>query len=61
MSEYEGCGGEVEVGLTLVNETDVVKHYGQYCRDCYSVIDQAIEGAAFELRNNLEKSGDDDE
>jgi len=49
--EANECESESEVGLALMDETDVVKHYGEFCKDHYQRIDKVIEEATFELRN----------
>jgi hypothetical protein len=58
MSECDSCGDEAEVGLILMRETEEVKHYGEYCDDCYKNIDNAVEKACHEVRVSDDRNGD---
>lgn len=50
MSSCDSCEGEADLGLILMRETDEVKHYGEYCEDCYEEIDRGIEMACHRVR-----------
>lgn len=58
MGKCKICGQNAEVGLTLVSEKDVVKHYGEFCDKCATELNREISN----LINfaNDEKIGDYD-